>query len=81
MNIGKLTIDLDAPSSNPVVKIVQKMISSVEGENASVAAGALVATVVLIGKQTGAFTKEDALAAVEASWESIETEGKCVPSA
>ena len=75
--IGRITVDLDAPTTNNVVELAQRVIKVVNGENAAEAAGALVAVLTLIGKQSGAFTKADALTAVEQSWGAIE----CEPSA
>ena len=72
MNVGKVTIDLDAPTANKVVALMQKIIPIVNGENAADAAGALASILVLIGKQSGAYTKADAVTAVEQSWEATE---------
>lgn len=81
MNVGKLRLELDKPSNNDVLQIVQDIIPVINGKQADHAAGALVATVVLLGKQTGAFDKADVFAAVEAAWGAVELESECAPSA
>ncbi len=72
--IGPMKVDLGAESSNVVVQLTQKLIDVVNGENANVAAGALVAALVLVGKQAKTFSKEEAVLAVEQTWEAVTCE-------
>jgi len=83
VKVGPLIFDLsDAVETlNPVMKVAKKLIPQINGENAADAAGALVCVLVLLGKQTGAFTKEDALLAVGESWDAIHVGEECAPSA